>query len=276
MKIHYVPYQLISRWEKSTRKGVLLQIETEEGKGYADLHPRMEWGDLPLKEQLTALTQGKTTPLLERALIHAALDRSARQKEVLLRGPEPVSHHLIVDPTQPIPSTGVLKLKVRVDPLPLLKQGRHLRLDFNAKLTEESFYHRAEAWLPYKAQIDFIEDPFPYDPLKWEQAEQQLGIPLAHDATVEPTSRASIFVIKPARQDPQTFRHTLKRLVMTSYLAHPLERQVAAYFAAQICPQETCGLTSDAFYQETPYHFSEGGTGFGYDDLLAREPWLPL
>ena len=82
-----------------------------------------------------------------------------------------------------------------------------------------------------------------------------------------------------------------QKLVVTSYMEHPLGQVSAAWEAAKLNVQfpgaiGICGLQTHQLF--TPSEFSErlgrwspsfrspGGTGFGFDDLFEKLPWKRL
>ncbi len=280
------PYRLRGMFD---REGVLLQVTYPDGKiGYADCHPWSERGDLPLKEQLHALRNGTDTPLLTRSLHYAKLDAEARaiKKNLFEDLVIPKSHCLLSgDELEP----GYTHYKIKgSDPqrfCHLAKQDPRalFRLDFNSQGSAETvanFLHQVE---PFRHQIDFIEDPFPFSH-QWESFRQKHHITLALDLNIK---NKALFqgplVIKPAVEDPEEFSGPL---VITSYLDHPLGQLSAAHSAAKRKTTTVCGLLSHHVYEKNL--FSEQlsqvetrlvppeGIGFGFDQLLKEQPWISL
>ncbi len=313
--IYYHEYCLRSRVPlnaQSDRRefyGVLLRI----GDGFACLHPWPELGDAPLAEQLECLREARPTRLIARAYRCAGLDALARREgRSLFAGLKiPESHALI-------PGGGVeeameegfatVKLKCgerigeegeRVAEIAARgeKRGLRLRLDFNESLREEGFRELMES-LPEaaKAQIEFVEDPAPYDGAVWERMGKESGLALALDRQAgEGTTGYQYLVIKPALDDVEALLAGAKaggiRVVITSYMDHPLGQIYAAYEAARAGAEsdvalETCGLLThrlfepDAFVEqivsEGPRLRAPGGTGLGFDDLLESLSWKKL
>ena len=314
MKFTPVPYQLAFKGSfRPPRQGALLRVEFEEGSiGYADCHPWESLGDLPLSEQLHLLREGKLTALTSRTLHFARLDAEARGKGINLFTAlaVPKNHFLIVDlrrfETEDIKKLlqqGFERLKIKLgeallEESQLLKKllpslegtACRVRLDFNNRLSQaqfEAFLIGCETLLQ---RIEFCEDPFPYESAAWKQVQERFGIALACDQGSERAigsgESAAVIVVKPAVQDERVFLKVAKsqKIVVTSYLDHPLGQMSAAYAAGwlnQQLPQQviTCGLLSHQVYSPTPYSLewschgpqflNPAGTGFGFDRLLC-------
>lgn len=311
MRVTYCPYELKGRAPFGDRTGALLRWEWPDGKvGYSDCHPWPELGDAALDQQLSLLKEGTLTTLTTRSHYFAAIDAEAREANTSLFADfsSPSNHWLVCDLSESIPE-GFKRVKVKVgrDPsheLPKLKRlfyklpdGVKVRLDFNARLDKGGFLQYMESISLYHDQIEFIEDPFPYDPSEWSQVQQSFAISLACDfeseKTINEKDSHQIHVIKPAVQDVFPFMNDkARKWVVTSYLDHPLGQLAAAYVAGQLAKEPTnqlltCGLLSHTVYQTN--EFSEqlsvegdrlivpkDGTGFGFDDLFYTLEWRPL
>ena len=279
--------------------------------GYCSLQPWPELGDLPLDEQLTLLRQGKTSSLIERSLYYCALDGKARMEKIsLLAGKQiPKSHRTFLDWSEvasAVKHPAVIKTKVGRNPeheasllssLQLHPEAR-LRLDANFSFTKETF----ESFLlllsdSVLAQIEFFEDPIPYNSMQWSLYESS-GIRLALDRheSVMTEGGYSYRVIKPISQNISEIlafeMQSNTKICITSSMDHPLGVAIAAYEATivkELYPHMLieCGLlTNDLF---TPSPFSEvmkscddggiqlsPGFGFGFDDLLRSLSWSTL
>lgn len=329
----FSPYTLFprsalnSRASNQPRKGALIRltVPVEQGglkRGYGDCFPWPELGDAPLEEQLRLLQQGTLTPLTERSLQFAQWDAEARSQGIHLLDSQtiPPSHFLMTDLNQ-LNSTEVeaiigqgfrrIKLKVGKDPYreaetirgmaPLLsKPDLKLRLDFNHSGSPDLLVGFLHALGPSVAQIDWIEDPFPYSAELWCKLQRQGRVRLALDR-IDPADYASlvpgsfsVLVIKPAIQDWKKGVDLAHRMgtsiCITSYLDHPLGQTCAAWVGSQVqgdlraVPVESCGFLSQNAYLPTPFSkildsagpdfSSPPGTGFGFDDLLLDLPWF--
>lgn len=295
-KIRYSPYEL--KGTRFQRQGALLQVEFDHGLvGYADCHPWEELGDLSLKQQIKMLLNGQTTSLTYQSLYFAAIDAEARsQKKNLLEDLEiPLNHYLLPN-AQDFTSVdkafaegfSFFKVKANDDDFLSVKgllrylkkhQGK-LRIDFNNKLSFEQF----QRWIPtldeYSSILDFVEDPFVYEGSQWKTIKKNHQIGLAADFNPYYKNAAHVYILKPA---VQTHHVKCDRIVVTSYLDHPLGQCCAAYIAGKLSLSEHCGLLSHRIYESNPYsqclsqkgpQFTPTlGTGFGFDDLLKGQTW---
>lgn len=277
MRVSCSPYTLIGKPPYKDRKGALLRIEYRDGKvGYCDCHPWPECGDETLFTQIEMLKNGLTTNLTKCSLKFAKLDAEARAlKKNLFEGLTiPPSHWLLKSMDEPIPEGfTTVKLKVKKDDnltnfLENLPPGIKVRLDFNNAHTFESF-----SKCVFNNTIDFIEDPYPYEKESWEKS----PVPLATDFQKE---RGPISILKPARDNYEEFLHC-DRIIVTSYLDHPIGQLSAAYVAALLKKKrpekiDVCGLLSHHVYEENPFskrlNFQHPNS-LGFDDLLENSPW---
>jgi O-succinylbenzoate synthase len=325
-----------ARAARGQRRGALLRIEfDDETVGYADLHPWEEFGHTPLTDHLASLGTDKPAPLANLALRHARTDAAARRAGVSLFDglPEVRSHALFTDWTgaprrafEQCVAEGyaAAKLKIGHDPeresaalnaladLPL-----RWRLDANASLTtggEDAAATSCSAAVPGGESIDtfltnllpnllqnleFLEDPFPYDPSAWPTFSQREKLPLALDWELPhsppPWPGAQIVVIKPASQDAFPLAlaaaHAGMQIVVTHSMDHPLGQAVALWTAMRL-RQRHGGLVRDGglqaigLYQPDefsaqiktngPVNTPPPGTGFGFDEQLATLPWAKL
>lgn len=304
---------LNSASHRRTFPGALIRV----GSGFGCVHPWPEFGDAPVEEQLQLLAQGITTPVTEMALRCAEIDGAAREAGVsLFEGLDiPQSHYSwsFAQPTEPqiqrVVSEGWPALKAKGyanygESRRFLEQcarvgeptGLKLRMDFNGCLDARGFSQFIE-FMPLRTyqQLDLIEDPFPYEPEAWEQAQRRWGVRLALDKGWREGSLGfSAVVVKPARRDWRMVaeRHPGHPLMLTSAMDHALGQMFAAYEAA-VARQELgdriglCGLCtqhlfeSDGFFERLACpggrlqpDLSGGGLGFG--EVLERLPWRRL
>lgn len=288
--IHVYRYTLHSRAPlnavsgRREHEGALVKI----GNGHGCLQPWPELGDLPLDRQLSILSKGGFTAMLERLRICCKLDAAARAlgRSEFVDFAIPPSHRYGEQ------ETGVVKVKCGGDVAAEAARLRRfaaarLRLDFNAVLTPESFREFVrqldDATL---ARIDFVEDPFDAPVHIWEKVQKSVPFALASDRVPVP---AAVEIVKPALQTMQRRR---RRVVFTSNMDHPIgqlfaAREASAYYTAHPDQEEICGLATHVLFE--PDAFIErmrcdeenrlifpGGTGFGFDDLLETLPWQRL
>lgn len=310
------PYCLKSRGflnSVSSRRefsGALIRV----GNGYGCIHPWQELGDPPLKKCLEDLSGRRFWPIVRRALRCAEYDDAARTAEESLFEDldVPISHATLVkadaaEVANAVESGfSVVKMKsgrevgVEVDFLkemgvqyPKLKW----RLDFNEALDQES----AEWFLdalgePVRKNIDFLEDVTAFSESIWASLWKKYRVPLAVDMEAAPHRKAAqVTVIKPAVDEPfllgEAAAMNSQRIVMTSYMDHPLGQAFAAWEAARlevlfpglvgICGLQTHHLfEKDAFVERLggwrPEFKVPGGTGLGFDDELGELAWVKL
>ena len=283
--------------------------------GYAAVHPWPEFGDASLEVQLQTLRDGGTTPLLERALHCAALDREARAQGVsLFEGLGiPRSHYSW---SQSLPTElqlrylqeqGFTAIKVKgfanygetrrflecvAKAMPSLK----LRVDFNGCLDAPTFAKFIE-FLPLRVyrQLDLIEDPVPYEAALWQGFRDKWGVRLALDKGWRSgTTGFDAVVVKPARRDWRVVAqvHPQSPLVLTSAMDHAIGQAYAAYEAALAARDhlglvDQCGLVTHHLFDGDPFferlsvidgvlQVDRAGTGLGFDDVLDSLPWEAL
>ena len=311
------------------RIGALIRVhhEVPASIGYADCFPWPEIGDAPLFEQLKRLALGAPTALGARALTFSRVDAQARARgESLFRNLRvPESHAFagtrIEDALHPkslaqCADAGfrMLKLKVGRDPGSEAKQllgsasalrehGLRLRLDLNCSLDAPKARLFFEEIEPLADRVDFIEDPLQGSVEEWRTLRSQTSISLAWDRPqaiggeflkVEGKVFADVLVIKPAVQDPfKAPAQTSLRVVITSYLDHPLGIMHAAWAAGvrngnEALPLDPiCGLLSQRAYEpigaiapfiaawnpKGPGFVPPSGTGAGFDEILTDLHW---
>jgi o-succinylbenzoate synthase len=144
--------------------------------------------------------------------------------------------------------------------------------------------------------VDFIEDPCPFDASHWTSLLSETGIALDREgAGSENPSCWTHRVIKPAVESPGSTCSVAveagRRVVVTSYLDHPVGQMHAAASAGRLVRShadavDVCGLLSHGAYESTPYTDSidtcgsrllpMSGSGVGFDELLEAETWRRL
>jgi len=296
---------LNARTRRRIHEGALLRV----GDGFGCVHPWPELGDAPLADQLALLRENRTTALTKQTLACCAADGAARREaRRLFAGLAiPPSHATLpefpsADECAALSADGFSCIKIKAPndcremasminelaaELDRLGLPLSLRLDFNATLTPNAVLDFA--WTltkPARRRIEFLEDPCPYDPVQWRAVRRMAQIPLALDrceAAPEPDS-FDVRVIKPALQEIPA---SPGRMLVTSYMDHPLGQMFAAWQAAlHFDGCDACGLLTHALFEPNP--FSERlrvsgpllhppkGTGLGFDDLLEGLPWKRL
>ncbi|MDB4541319.1 hypothetical protein N9192_00315 [Akkermansiaceae bacterium] len=270
---------------RSVFQGVLIR----KGSGFGCLHPWPELGDPTLEECLADWT----LPLSRRALACVAADGVAREKGVSLfkglRVPKshatlPIANHQVIE--QAIQNGfSILKIKAKgelgdqkklIGDFPNLKW----RIDFNGTADLKKITNEVRG---LEAQIDFIEDPVPYDLGRWNRFEKETGIALANDREVEANANCGVHVIKPALNEIDLLMMRSGRKVVTSYMDHPIGQCFAAYEAARLGATELCGLQTHGLFERGAFTEALGavgpefqipdGAGLGFGDLLEALDW---
>ena len=290
--------------------GVLIQIDG----GYGCIHPWPELGDPTLEKCLADLAGARRWPIVRRAIRCAEYDRVARNFEnSLFEEMEVPKSHATLAKTD----AAEIGLAVEVGFTTVkLKTGRDLvaeakfletmalefpvlkwRLDFNESLTPEQASDFLLALTDQtRAAIDFVEDPCPYSDAAWTELRRLTRVNLAVDLEAAPlTAAAQVMVIKPAIDEPfllgeAAIRHN-QRVVLTSYMDHPLGQAFAAWEAARLELQfpgltGLCGLQTHHLFEPDAFTEALGpwspdfkipeGTGLGFNDLLDALPWTRL
>ena len=300
-----------ARAARSPRHGALLRVEfDDETIGHADLHPWKEFGHAPLTDHMASLGTDQPTPLANLAVRHARTDAAARRAGLSLFDglPEVRSHALFTDwidaPRNALEQCvaegyTAVKLKIGRDPqreaealnaladLPL-----RWRLDANTSDGIELFL--AALTPAVRANIEFLEDPMPYESSAWCGLSEHETIPLALDwelpATPPPWPGAQVLVIKPAAQDAFPLAlaaaHAGMEIVVTHSMDHPLGQSVALWTAMRLRQRhgdivldgglQVGGLYApDEFCAQIcgPQTVPPAGMGFGFDKLLEQLPW---
>lgn len=285
---------------KTTRRAYAGAL-VRNGAGFGCLHTWPELGDPTLDECLIDLAHDQESALVGRTLDCIRADGMAREKKCsLFEGLQIPSSHA----TLPLLNELVLseavergfthvkvkggkgggldlrRIRLMMPMYPELKW----RIDFNENgdvgelLEELSYWSEAE-----KAAIDFLEDPVPYFSGAWERLAKESGLSMALDRNLEKAfSDAEVQVIKPAVQKMKSG----PRVVVTTYMDHPLGQAFAAWEAARSGVKEICGLQTHRLFEANVFIEALGdvspefkvpeGTGLGFDDLLEALPWTKL
>lgn len=296
--------------KRSSFEGALIQIDG----GYGCIHPWPELGDPTLEKCLADLAGARRWPIVRRAIRCAEYDRTARSFENSLfeEMEVPASHATLAKADAAEVARAVeagfttVKLKAGrdlsaemkfLDAMTLEFPALQWRLDFNESLSSEQ---AAEFLLGLgekaRAAIDFVEDPCPFSETSWAELHRKTRVKLAVDREATPLSAAAqVIVIKPAVDEPfllgeAAIAHN-QRVVMTSYMDHPVGQAFAAWEAARLELQfpglvGICGLQTHHLFESNEFAEAIGswspefkvpdGIGLGFDDLLAAQPWTRL
>lgn len=257
IRIFSSPYILTPRQDLNAasagaaRRGSLLKVEWGDGlRGFADLHPWPELGDLPLKTQLAQLTKGQLTPLGQQSLSLARRDAELRQaqKNIFDVGVPVVNNFLLSDLRvlnsdllKTIKSDGFSTVKVKVgrdvfletQAIRLIAEaGLRLRLDFNAVGSLNSYQKFMGGLSPeVRDRIEYVEDPFPFEFSSWNEARHFAPLALDHQYDKVPWASLSslpfdVLVVKPAKVDVvkalELCQQWQLKATVTSNMDHPV------------------------------------------------------
>ncbi len=297
------------RAARAPRHGALLKVEFDDRSvGYADLHPWTEFGHAPLDVHLASLASGQPTTLANTALRHARTDAAARRAGLsLFDGLPPARSHALFTGWTAAPcaafgrcaAEGFESVKLKVGKSPAHEAGAldaladfplRWRLDANASFTtvESVCGFLAKLSPQIRRNIEFIEDPCPYDSTAWSALSEKEKIPLALDWEIPssaarttlphppatgpsrtavpatpPWPGAQLVIIKPASQDAFPLAlaaaHAGMEIVVTHSMDHPLGRAVALWTSMRLRQRHgdivrDGGLQGAALYQ--PDEFS--------------------
>ncbi|RYD22870.1 MAG: hypothetical protein EOP88_06500 [Verrucomicrobiaceae bacterium] len=291
-------------------EGALIQIDG----GYGCIHPWPELGDPTLDKCLADLAGERRWPIVRRAVRCAEYDRTAREFENSLfeEMEVPQSHATLAktDVSEVVASVEAgfttIKLKAGRD---LEKEAAFLkdmvmeypslkwRLDFN-EVPEPAQVSAFLTGLTDKVRsaIDFVEDPCPYSESAWKELWKTTRVKLAVDREAAPqSSAAQVMIVKPAIDEPFLLGESAiansQRVVLTSYMDHPVGQAFAAWEAARLELQfpglvGLCGLQTHHIFEQNEFSEALGpwspefkvpdGLGLGFDDLLDAQPWTRL
>ena len=293
--IWYAPYQLHSvatlnaRSQRRSFSGALIR----QGSGFGCVHPWPELGDPPLQDCLV----DPESVLMKRALLCATADGLAREKGVSLFQNQcvPESHATLPaashDSVERALHAGFKVVKVKAkqslgELKSLIRDFPQLRwrVDFNCSADGGSLQEDLRGLETF---VDFIEDPFPFDSLRWAAFEKVTGVSLANDWSVEKGMSCGVHIIKPAVNDPKPIMRRSGRKIFTSYMDHPLGQTFAAWQAASFEEANgTHGLQTHHLFEPNPFTEILGphrpgfqnppGTGLGFDSLLESLDWIRL
>ncbi len=301
----------VGRLNSVSRRAVFEGVLIRVNDGFGCIHPWPELGDPPLEKCLADLAGPRRRAIVRRALRCAEYDRAAREfSHSLFEEMETPESHATLPAADP--TTVALAIEAGFQTIKL-KTGRDLtaeaafldamtseypgmkwRLDFNECLEPAEAEQFLLGLRPQtRAAIDFVEDPCPYSESAWKKLGWNTGVKLAVDREAAPlSSSAAVMVVKPAIDEPfllaeAALAHS-QRLVVTSYMDHPVGQTFAAWEAARLSLQfpgcvSVCGLQThhlfeaDAFTEAlgpwSPAFQAPSGDGLGFTDLLEALPW---
>lgn len=297
-------YALESRGSLNARTGrrVYEGALVRSGSGFGCLHPWPELGDPTLNECLKDLGEERGMRIVQRTLDCVSVDGRAREEgRSLFQGLKvPPSHATLPffdeEAIEEAVGRGFTHVKVKCGrDLPkelaevrrLICRGPELcwRLDFNETGEAGELIRLFKDWsVEEKGAVDFLEDPVPYRGGSWSKVREATGLALANDHDMEnDLGDSEVIVVKPAvNQMPDD----LSRVVVTSYLDHPLGQTFAAFEAAQGGVRKVSGLQTHGIFEKTIFSEELGpvqpdlqvpnGFGLGFGEILEKLPWVKL
>lgn len=288
---------LNSRTGRSIYEGALVR----EGAGFGCVHTWPELGDPTLEECLEDLAGERKLALVRRTLACIEADGVAREAgRSLFEGLEvPRSHATLPVLNEEVLSEAVrrgfeqVKVKAGREVGSELRKVRRMmqgfpgvgwRIDFNESGTCNELLEEFAYWTDEeKAAIDFLEDPVAYEGGDWTRLGRETGMTLANDRHVgEDRGDSGILIVKPAVNEMLDG----KRVLVTSYMDHPVGQVFAAWEAARAGVTGVCGLQTHWVFASNPFTEVLGevkpeftvpeGAGLGFGDLLEGLSWRRL
>ncbi|MDG1854482.1 MAG: hypothetical protein P8I97_10000 [Verrucomicrobiales bacterium] len=253
--------------------------------GYGCLQPWPSLGDDDLKYHLQSIVKNDLTEQAMACLKCCEIDSMARAKGIDLFNNLiiPRSHLLI--PSVPVQGISenlkkdlkdfshvkikgnneVLKVAHYIERIP---KKISIRVDFNSSLEVEEFILFTHELTPEAfQQIDFIEDPFPYDPNLWEHYSDQSGLDFALDRGPNDADRGfSVRVWKPTISS-----HLPNHMpfCITHNMDHELGRRYATY-------QSAIAGNAVSVHGTGTFDMSKNGHGLGMTEILDQLQWEEL
>jgi len=302
----------------TTRKkypGALILVEG----GVGCIHPWPEFGDAPLEEHLYSLLTDQPTALASLAFACAREDSSARKQKISLFDGVvvPRSHYswnsalrleeqcevLVSEKWPAVKMKGTCDVTATAALINEISERTRragwsvkLRVDFNSCTNLDNI----QLFLSLlnetaRRELDFLEDPVPYEESVWCELQQRYQLRLAVDKAWATATRGfDVVVVKPTRRDWKLViqKHPQAQLVFTSAMDHPIGQSWAALQAARArsdLPSQVavCGLCTQHLFQgdafcsrlKTPSGYFQPdavGGGLGFGDLIAELKWEKL
>jgi O-succinylbenzoate synthase len=260
--------------------------------GYGCVQPWRQFGHGTADEAWAILAAGGSTELTNQAMECCRLDGAARREGVSwwadLRVPD--SHatltHVIQAGAAHEAGFRIWKVKCGPRDLALLRAliAEYPDVRWRIDCNETADPTTLESWVrDHAAAIDFIEDPYPHSQiLDWQRL--AANVRLAMDRLWQ-AGENFLPVWKPA-WNGLVASMPKKQTIVTSAMDHPVGQAWAAYQAARIGTEMTCGLRTEHLFESNI--FSEllaqwnaswpamSGIGMGWNDELEGLPWIRI
>jgi O-succinylbenzoate synthase len=301
------------------RSGALLKVVGSSGvAGFSDVFPWPEYGDAALDDQLASLAAGRPTALVQWSLQLAEEDAKLRSqgKNAFENEIQVKNHYTITDCSQVSESAiqealraGFTSFKVKVGRSlqqeaqwvsQLVKHNTlKVRVDFGGRTALNEFKKFFSFLNAHELkQIEFAEDPCPFQFEEWREASKI--VPIAVDFESEKINWEllssnppfSVFIFKPGRTSFDKIQKWIDRfslkIVVTSSLDHPVGVAHACRKAIELKKIYgerllDCGCLTFKNYQpnafsevvqsEGPYLKGIPGTGIGFNNLVEAIEW---
>ena len=253
--------------------------------GHGCLQPWPSLGDDDLNFHLLSIIENRPTEQALACLKCCEIDSNARDMGIdLFRNlsipkshltvPFSCDHNISTDIYEQ--SIGHSHIKVKggndietlVNYLEKLPQHLSIRVDFNSSLEPNQLVKFTQNLSHDCLQrIDFIEDPFPYDPEAWKRFSELTRVNFALDrGPFDASIGFAVRIWKPSIFPAEPINAPV---CITHNMDHELGRRYAAYQAGIIKSELTVHGTGN-------FESSKNGTGFGMDDYLESIVWGDL
>ena len=258
-------------------EGALIKINA----GYACIQPWITLGDNDLEYHLESIASNKPTDIAKAAIKCCFIDGKARSNKVdLFQSLTPPKYHLTFNPDDlfnidpnSINSFTHLKIKSNENFVKILEiinkfSQFKIRLDFNESITPRQLMDFNESLSSHtRNKIDFIEDPFPYDPDLWCHYQKQTGLNFALDRG--PYNANKGFKVRIWKPVILSSVETIQPICITHNMDHEFGRRYAAYCAS---------ITNYSIkvHGIGDFNHNRNGYGLGMDDYLESLSWKDL
>jgi O-succinylbenzoate synthase len=250
--------------------------------GYGCLQPWPSLGDEDLNYHLQSIVKSDPTEQVLACLKCCEIDADARTRGIDLFNDLIIPRSHLSVPLFPIReiingtredfthikvkgNNEVLKVAHYLEMIP---EKISIRVDFNSSLSPNEFIEFTRELSPNCLQhIDFIEDPFPYDPNIWEQYSNQTGLNFALDrGPKDATLGFAVRIWKPTifPQLPDSMP-----ICVTHNMDHELGRRYATYQSAII--DNAVSVHGTGIFDEL-----KNGYGLGMTEILEELQWEEL
>ena len=258
-------------------EGALIKMNN----GYSCIQPWKTLGDNDLEYHLESISVNKPTGIARAGIKCCMIDGEARSNKVdLFKSLEIPRYHLTLnsDDFSKIDLgtiNGFTHLKIKssknfgntLDLINKFSQFK-IRVDFNESITPDQLIDFNESLSSHtRNKIDFIEDPFPYDPDLWCQYQKETGLNFALDRG--PYNANKGFKVRVWKPVILPSVETIQPICITHNMDHEFGRRYAAYCAS-------ISNYSINVHGIGNFNHVNNGYGLGMDDYLESLTWNDL